>query len=334
VAKKGLLSLATVIWVVAALPMRSFSAGLDGDSGQLIQAARSAYQSGNFAQAGELYTSAIRDLEAAGVSDVRLASSLVGLGEVRGSQGRCGEASDLVLRGIRIIEAAPNSDSFARGEAWETLGKAYDCQHQFSKADLALRRALDAEQSAPAPRPDRLVELLASKGAVYESERNYTAAEATFQRALSFLDQHPRVDSMEAALLLNNLGLLLRLMGRDADSEATFRRGLGLVQAATAPDLGMEVSLRYNLASLDVAHKQFREAAGHFATAARLLDKGAPLPPRVAAQILREYAACLRKLGERRQAKSLDTRSAALLSSQQEGNERLIVDVTELAPPK
>ena len=139
---------------------------------------------------------------------------------------------------------------------------------------------------------------------------------------------------MEAALLLNNLGLLLRLMGRDADSEATFRRGLGLVQAATTPVPGMEVSLLYNLASLDLARKQFREAAGRFAAAVRLLDNGASLPPRAAAQILREYAACLRKLGERRQAKSLDTKSAALLSSQPEGNERLIVDVTELAPPK
>jgi len=316
---------------VLALPVRSFSAGREPDPGQLTQAAGSAFQSGNFALAGELCTAAIRDLEAAGVTDHRLASSLLNLGRVREVQGRCGEASDLFLRAIRILEAAPQPDPFQRSDAWGALAKAYNCQHQYSKAELALRRALEIEQSAPAPRSDQLVELLAGQGGVYEAEGKFAEAEAAFLRAQSLLNQDPRVDSNRAALLLNNLGALRRLMGRYVESEAAFLQGLSLAEAAATWDLGLEVGLLYNLAALDVERKQFREAANHFAKAVRLLDNTTSLPPRTIGDLLRNYAACLRKVGDRRQATTLDTRAAALLNSQPDGNGRLIVDVTELS---
>ena len=120
-----------------------------------------------------MYTSAIRDLEAAGVADVRLARSLLELGGIRGIGGRCQQAADLFLRAVRILEAGDQPGPFQRSEAWQELSKAYSCERQYSKAEPALQRAFDAEQSAPAPRQEKLVEILASQGVVYEAERRF-----------------------------------------------------------------------------------------------------------------------------------------------------------------
>jgi len=323
-----------LICAVLALPISVFAAAAGGDGGQLIEAARSALERGNFVRADELYTAAIREQEAAGVHDLRLASSLIDLGRVRGVEGQCGEATDLISRGIRIQEAVPLADSFQRSEAWGALGKAYNCQRQYSKAESALRRALELEQSTPAPRPDHVVELLSGLGLIYQSERNFAEAETVFRRAQATVHQKPQVDAIAAALLLNNFGMLLRQMSRNAESEAAFRQGLALAEAAGSRDFGVEVALHYNLASLDVARKNFREAARRFGVAVALLDSGTSLPPRASGDLLRDYAACLRKLGDRKEAKTVEDRAAALLNSQADGNGRAIVDVTELRRSK
>lgn len=333
-AHKGLSSLGALLCVALSLLMRSFASGPEGDSDQLIQAARSALERGTFERAAELYTSAVRDLEGAGVTDDRLASSLVGLGRVRTVEGRCGEASNLILRGIRILDAAPQPDAFERSEAWEAMAKSYGCQRQYSKAEQALNRSLDIEQSAIAPRPEHVVELLSSLGGVYGSERKFDEAEAAFRGAQSVLNQHPQVDPDETALLLNNLGMFLRQMGRHSESESTFRQGVAFAETAATCRPELQVALEYNLASLEVTRKQFREAAGWFEKAVRLLDKGTSLPPRSAGELLRDYAACLRKLGDRRQAETLEMRSEALLNSQPDGNGRVVVDISQLTRPK
>lgn len=334
VAHNGLPPLGALLCVALSLPMRSFAAGLEDDSGQLIQAARSALESGNFERAGAMYTSVVRDLEGAGVTDDRLASSLVDLGRVRTIEGRCGEASNLILRGIRILDATPRPDSFERSEAWEAMAKAYDCQRQYSKAEQTLNRALDIERSAKSPRPNHLAELLASLGGVYQYEHKFDQAVAAFRGAQLVVDRNPKVDSDQRLLLLNNFGSLLRQMGRYSESESTFREGMAFAETATASRPELLVALEYNLASLEVTRKRFREAAGLFEKAVRLLDKGTSLPPRSAGELLRDYAACLRKLGDRGQAQVLEMRSAALLSSQPDGNGRVVVDVSQLTRPK
>ena len=120
-----------------------------------------------------MYTSAIRDLEAAGVADVRLARSLLELGGIRGI-GDVVSRPPILSRAVRILEAGDQPDRFERSEAWQELSKAYSCERQYSKEpNPALQRAFDAEQSAPAPRQEKLVEILASQGVVYEAERRF-----------------------------------------------------------------------------------------------------------------------------------------------------------------
>lgn len=102
------------------------------------------------------------------------------------------------------------------------------------------------------------------------------------------------------------------------------------MESVPDPDTALQVALLHNLASLEVARKQYRDAARRFDEALQLLDGGTPLPTRSAAQVLEDYAACLRKLGEGNQAKALEARVAEMLSGQLD-TRPLTVDVTELA---
>jgi len=330
-----IVSLAGLVCIALALPMRLLPAAPDRHWDQLMQAARAAVEDRQYAEAGELYTSAIHELEAAQVTDGRLAGSLLELGRVRNLQGRCQQASDLVLHGIRILDTQPQPDASEQGAAWQELGLAYNCQQQYSKEGHALRRALDFEQGASAPRNDRLVAILSEMGTVYQFEHRYVEAEAVFERAQSILDRDPRANPMEAALLLNNLGMLQRMMGRLSESDATLHRALGLLEATPAPDVGLQVALLYNLASLDFARKHYPDAAASFQRAVELLGKDTRLRPAERAQFLYDYAACLRRLGDKSKARNIETTAAALRNSQpEERNRRLVVDVTELSPSR
>lgn len=76
----------------------------------------------------------------------------------------------------------------------------------------------------------------------------------------------------------------------------------------------------------------YPDAAVSFQRAVNLIEKGTPLRPGEVAEILREYAACLRKLGDKNQARNIEITAAALLSDHPEDpNRGMVVDVTELS---
>lgn len=329
--KYGFISAGALIAVALTLPTLALSAGPELESSRATQAAQSARDSGDFARAGELYLSAIHDLEKAEGNDGPLASMILGLAGVRVMEGRCMDAAGLASRGIRILETSAGGEPHGRSAAWATLGRAYHCQRQYSRAEMAYRRAIEIEQGALDPRADRLIELLSSQGVVQEAEHKYVDAENQFTRAQSVWNQHPQLDSNEGALLENNFGLLLRLMGKNAESETAFRRGLALAEAAAAPDRGLQAYLHYNLASLDMLRKNFHEAAQFFSQAVWMVDSGATVTAQTAGEILRDYAACERKLGDRQQARSLEARAAAVLHREGDGSSGQVVDVTELS---
>jgi len=324
------LSVGVLFAAALAFPVHSLASDPEHPAEAVLQQAKDALASGNYERAAFLYASEVRSLVDAGVNDDRLGSALLELGRLRAAVGKCSEASALDVRGIRLLEAAPQPDPLILSEAWEVLAKAYNCLRRYSKAGPALLRAVEIERSAPSPRPGRLVELLAGQGEVYQAEHRFAEAENAFSLAQSIVGANPRrIASSEAALVENNFGMLLRLMGRNEESEAAFRQGLELVAGAAPRDPALQVALTYNLASLQAQEKRFREAAGGFAEATLLLDHGTSLPPRAAGQLLRDYASCLRKLGRGGEARALDARAAALFVKQPEGDRGQTVDVAE-----
>jgi tetratricopeptide (TPR) repeat protein len=234
-----------------------------------------------------------------------------------------------------MLEAARPADASVLSAVWEVLGKAYACQQIFSKAEHAYSRALDLEQNASASSNDRLVAILVSRGTVYSSEGNEAEAVGSLERAQAILDRDPQTNSKEGAFFLNALAMMYWRAGRYPEAEGALRRGLAMMETATNPDPGITVFLLSNLGALALGHNQYGEAAAWYAKATDLVDKGAPVTPLDAAQALRNYAVCLRKTGDKSQAKELDSRADLLLSSLPRAFTRgQIVDVTQLAQGK
>lgn len=303
---------------------------------QTFIAANAAYQGGKYAEAADLYASAINKEEAAGIKDVRLARSLYEFGIVRGLQGRCAEASRLLERGIRILGATSSPEASQLSTVWLGLSAVYTCQHQYSKAEHATYTALDLEQNSPMPQNDRLALILSYLGGTYSQEGKYSEATEALERARAILDQNPGAYSHQSALLLNNLGALEERMGRYSEAEATLSRGLAFTEGAADPDGAIaadRVALLSNLACLEYERKHYHEAAARLKEAVSLLDKGARISLDEAVMTLHSYAVCLRKIGDKRHAREFESRVSDM-KRELPPEHGLVVDVTQLARGK
>src|ERR1700722_11398286 len=183
---KGNISGAVAFFIL--LPAAMGSSPVVGDDveirwGQIIVAARADFSVGKYEDAARQYTSAVHQLEAAGMHDGRLAGTLGELGVVRGFQGRCAESSQLLMRGIKTFEAAAGPKASELIVMWQDLGAAYHCQRLDSKAERAYVHALDLEQNALAPQKARMAEILSKLGGIYDEEAKYSEAQAALERA-------------------------------------------------------------------------------------------------------------------------------------------------------
>jgi hypothetical protein len=94
----------------------------------------------------------------------------------------------------------------------------------------------------------------------------------------------------------------------------------------------LAVQLWDNLGQIYFEQKQYRTAADSFARSVEGIGKGAQLVPGVIASIERAYAQCLRKTGEKAQAKRLESMAADVEAAAPPARERdLQVDVAQLA---
>jgi len=309
----------------------------DVESGwsQLIRAARTAFDGGEYEEAARLYSSAVHQQAAVGAPGTRLALSLSELGVVRRYQGRCGESSQLLERGIEVLEGTADTNvSLLRG-VWEDLGAAYLCQCLYSRAERAYLRAVDLEQSVHPYKKAKMALILSELGAIYTLEAKYAEADAVFKRAQVILDEDSRQNPHELAFLLNNLGILRLHMKRTAEAQAAFQRGLEIVDTAAHTNALLAVDLAQllnNLGALDYERNQYRDAAAHLARAVDLIDKGLRVQPDDARSVLLNYAHCLRRIGHKKQAKELESRADAMSSVLPiEDRNQFVVDVTQLA---
>ena len=105
-------SIATVIALYLLVPGigRGAQNSNQPESERLLHAASAAIHTGNYPEAERLYTAALRQIGKEGGASARLPIALCGLGCVRRAAGQCGEAADLFLKAIQIMEAAPATE--------------------------------------------------------------------------------------------------------------------------------------------------------------------------------------------------------------------------------
>jgi len=326
-------SIATVIALCLLVPGigRGAQNSSQTESERLLHAASAAIGAGNYPEAEQLYTAAIRQIGKEGGTSARLPLALCGLGYVRRAAGQYGAAADLFLKAIQIMEAAPATEPEELGAVYELLGTAYYCQRLYSRAEKAYLKALDYQQHAiPASYSER-VQLLASLGAVYTNQGRYDEAEALFQRAHDIADKYPPIDPLAMAILMNNRGSLYGSTARFREAEEVLRRGLTLLDQPAAPARGLAAHMLGNLALACAELKEYSEAAALFARAVDLIEQDtAMLEPDEISALFHGYGDCLRQLGRKHEAKQIESRAKTILSAQpREPATDLVVDASQ-----
>ena len=253
------------------------------------------------------------------------ARSLFLLGGQRMEEGRCEEATDLMLRAARVFEAEPGTEPEQLAVVWQSLGSAYRCLRLFSKAEHAYQRSLDR---APF---HRALEVLASLASVYYNEGRYLDASATLARAWEQLQASPGApDPLTLVLMLNNGAAVEQRTGRTAEAEAHLRQALTVMEKAGDPDPATRIRVVANLAKLRSEQKDNGEAA---ALCSKAVGAGASavLPPAPLAAIAESCAVAMRRAGEKAEAKRLHAWAKQLAASDpRQPSDGLLVDARGL----
>jgi tetratricopeptide (TPR) repeat protein len=303
---------------------------------QLMLQARAAFKDGHYAESDKLYGSAATACETAGIRDERFARSLYELAMVRQAEGRVEEASNLYQRGIAILENIPDRSPSELGDVWQALAATYLQRRLFAKAENASQRALDIESAAPTPRANRISEDLTTLAAIDQFEGKYAEAETVLDRAEALADKAPKDGSLNSVLLLANLGTLFRDRGKPDEAEDAFRRGLAALNGTEdRSGLLLAAHLWNNIGAIEFGRNEYGKAEGAFSRALEIIAKGIPLGPAGVAKVMRNYAACLRRKGNKAEARRMESKAAELARNLPQDREReLVVDVTEFERPR
>ena len=223
-----------------------------GAAAALVKAGRSEEKVGRLAQALTWYETALAIAE--GLQDRRPElGALRSLGEVCLALGRYTEAARHFQRSLAISEA--EFDQASAIIACDRLGDAALAQSEWAGAEAwygrGLRLAEGARDARGMGRLERSLAMLARK------QGDLTTADIHLRRARALVESVGAADAM--AQVLNGQGQLDAQLGRHSVASATYREALAWAQRAPR-DAGLEVSIRLNLAELQLETGRFLEA--------------------------------------------------------------------------
>jgi tetratricopeptide (TPR) repeat protein len=274
--------------------------------------ANAALIAGNVAEAEQLYSSALAQMQAEKVGGEPLATALYGLACTRNATGRCHEAADMALRAIRTLEKIPTPDPAEVSGAFQVLGTAYFCQRLYSKAEESYRKAMDLMDGNSA-HDSTLAEILSNLGAAYTNQGRYRNAEAVLANSLAIMERNPPTDPVLLAMAQNNLGAVYRQLGRLVEAEAAFRSARPILERYPYHPLTAHVLA--NLATICIDTKRYQEAGSLLAKAVELIEGGLVLPSYETRSIFQTYAECLRRAGDKAEAKRIESKGKVILSA-------------------
>jgi tetratricopeptide (TPR) repeat protein len=229
---------------------------------------------------------------------------------------------------VAALEADPRSSRADVSEAWRGLAYAYFFQRLYSNAEHAYTKALEWQMECVPPDPIQVARLNSSLGSVYQAEHRLSAARQAFQRALASLTG-ATPDPLVRATLLNNIGALERTLGRHAAAERAYREAIASLNPVNEPNAVTMADLLNNLAVECMYRKDYTEALSLLSKALPIIESpGTMLPPLDAELLLRHYALCLGKTGQKKAAVEMRNK-ARQIGSGSPGNS-LLVDVSQL----
>jgi tetratricopeptide (TPR) repeat protein len=173
--------------VLLAWPTAAAAAGADEAHYEaLMEAASAAYETRDYAAAARLWGDAVREAEAFGRLDSRLAAGLNSLAEARRAQARYRDSARLTRRALAIWQTTLGPDHPVVALALGHLGLAMRLQGRFADAEPLLRRALAITGRASGPgsgQPD-MADALGQLALLRKDQGRYVEARRLFLRRL------------------------------------------------------------------------------------------------------------------------------------------------------
>lgn len=227
------------------------------------EAGRLSFTDGDFARAEQSFLAAIREATKLGADNVRLASSLSNLGQLKYKQKDFAQAEALFHRALAIRERVLGPEHFGLVQNINNLAALHYARGELDQAEPLFQRALGiSQQHLGESHPDVAV-TLNNLARLYFRRNEYSSAGPLLQRLLSIKEQALGASHPEIAAILTSLAKV-RLHQQDYDGgEAFARRALEIREKLKLPnDLAVATALE-TLAEINGARGRVDEEIRH-----------------------------------------------------------------------
>jgi len=245
------------------------------------------------------------------------------LATVMGLSGRLAEAEVLETRSLTILEKRyPTGDPLLL-RPLQSLAQIQFQERKIAKARETFRRL----QSIPAERPKDRAIVHGLAAMLLYTEGRYREGEAEYLKALGAWEESGRLETTDVAAVLGGLAALYIAAGRYRDSGQALDRALAIVASAKDAVATDWIKLFSTRAELHFRQREWGAAETDLAAAISAAARDRQLSRTFLESVLADYAYVLRKNHRRREARAIETRAAALQSSDLT---KEVVDVSEL----
>ena len=230
---------------------------------QQNEAGRLSFTDGDFARAEQSFLAAIREATQLGTDNVRLASSLSNLGQLKYKQKDFAQAEALFHRALAIRERVLGPEHFGLVQNINNLAALHYARGELDQAEPLFQRALGiSEQHLGEAHPDVAV-TLNNLARLYFRRNEYASAGPLLARLLSIKEQALGATHPEIAAILTSLAKV-RLHQEDYDGGEAFAcRALGIREKLQLPnDLAVATALE-TLAEINAARGRIEVEIGH-----------------------------------------------------------------------
>lgn len=306
------------------------------------------FQRGRYNEAEKRFLAALKEGEAFGSENPRVAVSLNAVAEVFALQGRYAEADAHIRRALEISEKSLGQNHKLVAEALENIARLYYAQRKYPEAEtfalraqaisekgsgegsllvaiydaqgkhteaerLALHDLRDSEK-AWGPNHPQLAVLLRIAAARARAQGRHAEAEQLGRRALSIREKALGPEHPNVASFMNFLAWLLEKQGRHSEAEVLYKRSLAIVEKALGQKDPAVAKGMDRLAAIYHAQGKYAEAEALYKRSLETLEKALSLEPKLVAQVLGHYASLLRKVNREAEAEKLQARAATVLA--------------------
>ena len=282
-----------------ALPILDEALHLQGPShdgshiGTLLEVANARIGTGNLPGAEPPLQDALHISQSEfGAKSIESGRTLWALGRLRLQQGRFGEAKDLFVQSLAILQSddAPQTDI---SSLLDDLAKVYTRAQQWDLAKQTYERALDIDRRVLGDDHPRVAQYLDNLAIVAQNMGDLEQAESLYRDALKRMESAYGERHPETAMTKGNYGLLLQREGRLTEAEPLLRDAVAIRLSLFGPDNYNVGYARVSLAMLLHDKGDLVASETEFRQALAIYDKSLPANHQYRASLLMHFARLL-----------------------------------------